>query len=150
MELLLISIICIHNNCITSNINYITVPYYDTGIFFTLARISTVYFSELYMFDIWNNNLQSFNREKMKHRYQSFTRIGRQFKSLERQVYADWTSVSFPFCQRSCLISKSRYYKERQVDRKSASRFVGDSSAFVMGAMFLASALNRGIPPRKY
>ena len=42
--------------------------------------------------------------KKMKHRYQSFTRIGRQFQSLERQVYADWTSVSFPFCQRSCLI----------------------------------------------
>ena len=60
--------------------------------------------SELYIFDIWNDNLQSFNREKMKHRYQSFTRIGRQFQSLERQVYADWTSVSFPFCQRSCLI----------------------------------------------
>ena len=40
----------------------------------------------------------------MKHRYQSFTRIGRQFQSLERQVYADWTSVSFPLCQRSCLI----------------------------------------------
>ena len=44
----------------------------------------------------------------MKHRYQSFTRIGRQFQSLERKVYADWTSVSFlyhiPFCQRSCLI----------------------------------------------
>ena len=40
----------------------------------------------------------------MKHRYQSFTRIGRQFQSLKRQVYADWTSVSFPFCQRSCLI----------------------------------------------
>ena len=39
----------------------------------------------------------------MKHRYQSFTRIGRQFQSLERQVYADWTSVSFPLCQRSCL-----------------------------------------------
>ena len=53
---------------------------------------------------IWNDNLQSFNGEKMKHRYQSFTRIGRQFQSLERQVYADWTSVSFPFCQRSCLI----------------------------------------------
>ena len=65
--------------------------------------------SELYIFDIWYDNLQSiqsFNREKlkMKHRYQSFTRIGRQFQSLERQVYADWTSVSFPFCQRSCLI----------------------------------------------
>ena len=42
--------------------------------------------------------------KKMKHQYQSFTRIGRQFQSLERQVYADWTSVSFPFCQRSCLI----------------------------------------------
>ena len=42
--------------------------------------------------------------KKMKHRYQSFTRIGRQFQSLECQVYADWTSVSFPFCQRSCLI----------------------------------------------
>ena len=42
--------------------------------------------------------------KKIKHRYQSFTRIGRQFQSLERQIYADWTSVSFPFCQRSCLI----------------------------------------------
>ena len=42
--------------------------------------------------------------KKMKHRYQSFTRIGRQFQSLERQVYADWTSVSFPLCQRSCLV----------------------------------------------
>ena len=68
---------------------------------FSLTSVST---SELYSFDIWNDNLQSFNREKMKHRYQSFTRIGRQFQSLERQVYADWTSVSFPFCQRSCLI----------------------------------------------
>ena len=42
--------------------------------------------------------------EKMKHRYQSFTRFGRQFQSLKRQVYAVWTSVSFPLCQRSCLI----------------------------------------------
>ena len=40
----------------------------------------------------------------MKHRYQSFTRIGRQFQSLKRQVYLDWTLVSFPHCQRSCLI----------------------------------------------
>ena len=46
--------------------------------------------------DYWNGNLQSLNREKMKHQYQSFTRIGRQFQSLERQVYADWTSVSSP------------------------------------------------------
>ena len=54
--------------------------------------------------DNWNDNLQSLNREKMNHRYQSFTRIGRQFQSLECQVYVDWTSVSFPLCQRSCLI----------------------------------------------
>ena len=40
----------------------------------------------------------------MKHQYQSFTRIGRQFQSLKRQVYAVWTSVSFPLCQRCCLI----------------------------------------------
>ena len=31
--------------------------------------------------------------------------------------------------------------------QKSVRRFVGDSSAFVMGAMFLASALKRGIHP---
>ena len=55
--------------------------------------------------DNWNDNLQSFNQEKkMKHQYQSFTRIGRQFQSLKRQVYAVWTSVSFLLCQRSCLI----------------------------------------------
>ena len=41
--------------------------------------------------------------EKMKHRYQSFTPFGRQFQSLKRQVYAVWTSVSFPLCQKSCL-----------------------------------------------
>ena len=35
----------------------------------------------------------------MKPRYQSFTRIGRQSQSLKRQVYADWTSVSFPLCK---------------------------------------------------
>ena len=60
--------------------------------------------SELYIFDIWTITFSHSIGKKMKHRYQSFTRIGRQFQSLERQVYADWTSVSFPFCQRSCLI----------------------------------------------
>ena len=44
--------------------------------------------------------------QKMKHRYQSFTRFGHQFQSLKRQLYAVWTSVSFPLCQRSCLISR--------------------------------------------
>jgi hypothetical protein len=37
--------------------------------------------------------------KKMKPRYQSFTRIGRQSQSLKRQVYTDWTSVSFPLCK---------------------------------------------------
>ena len=37
--------------------------------------------------------------------------------------------------------------KREMFSQKSVRRFVGDSSAFVMGAMFLASALNRGISP---
>ena len=46
------------------------------------------------------------------------------------------------------VVAKSRYYKEGNVQSKSVRRFVGDSSAFVMGAMFLASALKKGISPR--
>ena len=38
--------------------------------------------------------------------------------------------------------------KREMFSQKSVRRFVGDSSAFVMGAMFLASALNRGISSR--
>ena len=38
--------------------------------------------------------------------------------------------------------------KREMFSQKSVRRFVSDSSAFVMGAMFLASALNRGISPR--
>ena len=38
--------------------------------------------------------------------------------------------------------------KREMLSQKSVRRFVGDSSAFVMGAMFLASALNRGISPQ--
>ena len=38
--------------------------------------------------------------------------------------------------------------KREMFSQKSVRRFVGDSSAVVMGAMFLASALNRGISPR--
>ena len=37
--------------------------------------------------------------------------------------------------------------KREMFSQKSVRRFVGDSSAFVMGAMFLASALKRGISP---
>ena len=39
--------------------------------------------------------------------------------------------------------------KREMFSQKSVRRFVGDSSAFVMGAMFLASALNRGSHPRE-
>ena len=41
-----------------------------------------VYTSELYIFDIWNDNLQSFNREKNEASISVF--------------YADWTSVPVP------------------------------------------------------
>ena len=44
--------------------------------------------------------------------------------------------------------AKSRTYKVRKMfSQKSVRRFVGDSSAFVMGAILLASALNRSISP---
>ena len=38
--------------------------------------------------------------------------------------------------------------KREMFSQKSVRRFVGDSLAFVMGAMLLASALNRSISPR--
>ena len=37
--------------------------------------------------------------------------------------------------------------KREMFSQKSVRQFIVDSSAFVMGAMFLASALNRGISP---
>ena len=47
--------------------------------------------------------------------------------------------------------SSQRDYKERQVDRKKRKAILSvicqHSSVFVMGAMFLASALNRGSHP---
>ena len=64
----------------------------------------------------------------MKHQYQSFTRIGRQLHSLKRQVYADWTSVSFPLCQRSSLIW-----------RKVTNRISGAASSISGGAIFIYS-----------
>ena len=37
----------------------------------------------------WKMGFSYSGGKKMKHRYESFTPIGRQFQSLERQVYAD-------------------------------------------------------------
>ena len=51
-------------------------------------------------------------------------------------------SSPLQLCQRVDTIKREMF------SQKSVRRFVCDSSAFVMGAMFLASALNRGISPR--
>ena len=107
--------------------------------------------SELYIFEIWNDNLQSFNRDKMKHRYQSFTRTSvpvPRTSSLcgldvgfipllpkelpymtNNDEYTDeyndeylcrdfFVGFNFWSRQRVGTLPKSRYYKERQVDRK--------------------------------
>ena len=50
----------------------------------------------------------------------------------------------------SLPVSKSRNYKERQVDRKKRKVFVTAHVVLRTAAMFLASALNRGRHPRKY
>ena len=47
-----------------------------------IKRVHSVKISELYIFDIWNDNLQSFNREKNEASVPVF--------------YADWTSVPVP------------------------------------------------------
>ena len=49
---------------------------------FTFVRRKKALISELYIFDIWNDNLQSFNREKNEASVPVF--------------YADWTSVPVP------------------------------------------------------
>ena len=56
----------------------------------------------------------------------------------------------FPSCSAAMNPQNQRVdtIKREMFSQKSVRRFVGDSSAFVMGAMFLASALNRGISPR--
>ena len=59
-------------------------------------------------------------------------------KSVRRFV-GDSSDSSWAPCQRVDTIKREMF------SQKSVRRFVGDSSAFVMGAMFLASALNRGI-----
>ena len=53
---------------------------------------------------IWNDNLQSFNREKNEASVPVFYADWTSVSVPQRQVHADWTSGSFPFCQRSCLI----------------------------------------------
>ena len=52
----------------------------------------------------------------MKHRYQPFMRIGRQFQSLERQVYADWTSVSFPSAKELPYMANNDEYTDEYND----------------------------------
>ena len=83
--------------------------------------------------DNWNNdNLQSLNQEKNEYQYQSFTRIGRQFQSLKHHGCAAWTSVSFPLCQRSCLILSASFF-----GRSYHSRY--QNFEFTVAAFNLAS-----------
>ena len=71
------------------NANFITINLYRskyTSMRFAIKLSSIItyqfYPSELYIFDIWNDNLQSFNREKNEASVPVF--------------YADWTSVPVP------------------------------------------------------
>ena len=59
-------------------------------------------------------------------------------------VESKFAVISFP----CALYQRVDTIKREMFSQKSVRRFVGDSSAFVMGAMFLASALSRGISPR--
>ena len=54
--------------------------------------------------DNWNDNLQSLNQERNEALVPVFNADWTSVPSLKRQVYAVWTPVSFPLCQRSCLI----------------------------------------------
>ena len=60
---------------------------------------------------------------------------------MDNQIYLGKNEWMFGPRQRVDTIKREMF------SQKSVRRFVGDSSAFVMGAMFLASALNRGIHP---
>ena len=64
----------------------------------------------------------------LKPRYQSFTRIGRQSQSLKRQVYVDWTSVSFPLCKPL----HGRYKFERNHEKKIKN--MANSMQYIVGA----------------
>ena len=64
----------------------------------------------------------------MKPRYQSFTRIGRQSQSLKRQVYANWTSVSFPLCKPL----HGQYKFERNHEKKIKN--MANSMQYIVGA----------------
>ena len=61
------------------------------------------------------------------------------------------TDVSWPWCswrnQQWCH-QRVETTKREMFSQKSVRRFVGDSSAFVVGAMLLPSALNKTISPR--
>ena len=76
------------------------------GFYIALSGTALYTYSELEILVSGKITFSHSIGEKMKHRYQSFTRFERQFQSLKRQVYAVLTSVSFPLCQKSCLIRR--------------------------------------------
>ena len=54
--------------------------------------------------DNWNDNLQSLNQEKNEASVPVFYADWTSIPVSQMSIYAVWTSVSFPLCQRSCLI----------------------------------------------
>ena len=78
--------------------------------------------------------------------------MSRRPKIKDYQSTITWKSLSYLTWERGGLYSNAcgqrvDTIKREMFSQKSLRRFVSDSSAFVMGAMFLASALNRGISP---
>ena len=82
---------------------------------------------------VWNQQRQSFSFHVRDFKREQLTP---SFAIYNDAVYFRLTSVS-----------KSRYYKERNVQSKKRKAIRRWFVSFVMGAMFLASALNRGIHP---
>ena len=85
---------------------------------------------------------------------------GRSWKKDSRTEWAGYGRVRYANCKGSYRYANNNCMylveygqrvdtmKREMFSQKSVRRFVGDSSAFVMGAMFLASALKRSISPR--
>ena len=103
------------------------------------------------------NNRLRFVRARVFHNVSWFAHTGKHDKALignsisaTMRLKLTCLHVQYIFCdfKQSTYRQRVDTIKREMFSQKSVRRFVGDSSAFVMGAMFLASALNRGISPR--
>ena len=101
------------------------------------------------------NNRLRFVRARVFHNVSWFAHTGKHDKALigssisaTMRLKLTCLHVQYIFCGFKQCKQRVDTIKREMFSQKSVRRFVGDSSAFVMGAMFLASALNRGISPR--